>query len=143
MIFSFGQSEHERIAIDVVGYERPTSGDYDDDNWVVTQIEVRIGGFKGKARAALRTTELVEFGSQLRTLHETLSGTAEFTTLEGQLHLQLEGDGKGHINLKGEVMDQAGVGNRLHFSLEFDQSRLADSVRDLDAVISKFPVRSR
>ena len=99
--------------------------------------------FKGKARAALRTTELIEFGSQLRPLHETLSGTAEFTTLEGQLHLQLEGDGKGHINLKGEVMDQAGVGNRLHFSLEFDQSRLADSVRDLDAVISKFPVRSR
>ena len=143
MIFSFGQSEHERIAIDVVSYERPTSGDYDDDNWVVTQIEVRVRGFKGKARAALRTTELIEFGSKLRPLHETLSGTAEFTTLEGQSHLQLEGDGKGPINLKGEVMDQAGVGNRLHFSLEFDQSRLADSVRDLDAVISKFPVRSR
>jgi len=80
MIFSFGQSEHERIAIDVVSYERPTSGDYDDDNWVVTQIEVRVRGFKGKARAALRTTELIEFGSKLRPLHETLSGTAEFTT---------------------------------------------------------------
>jgi hypothetical protein len=83
MTFAFGQSEHERIAIDVVNYKRPTSGDYDDDNWVVTQIEVHVGGFKGKARASLRTTELIEFGSQLRPLYETLSGTAEFTTLEG------------------------------------------------------------
>ena len=54
----------------------------------------------------------------------------------------LSGDGKGRIELVGEVADQPGIGNRLHFALHFDQSQLAASIRDLESVISQFPVRT-
>jgi hypothetical protein len=140
-MFSFGQPERDRITVDVLRYERAVTGQREDDNWLVVQIEVRAGGFRGKANATIMTDELARFVSQLRPLYETLSGTAEFTTLEEQLHLHLSGDGKGHIELKGEVMDAAGIGNALEFHLQFDQSQLAESIHHLEKVTSSFPVR--
>jgi hypothetical protein len=142
MVFSFGQSERERIEVDVLRYERSLVGDYYDDNWLTVEIRVCVGGFHGKAEAAILSFELVNFVSELRPLFGTLSGSAEFTTMEEQLCLRLTGDGKGQIELVGEVEDQAGIGNRLHFSLRFDQSQLGVSIRELEAVTSKFPIRA-
>lgn len=142
MIVSFGQSQHERIEIDVISYERSPVGEHDDDNWLTIEIGVLAGGFRGKARAAIVTGELLEFLTQLRSLYQSLSGTAEFTTLEGQLHLKATGDGKGHVELVGMVADQPGIGNRLHFTLQFDRSQLGASIHELEKVTEAFPVRS-
>jgi hypothetical protein len=142
MIFSFGQSEQERIEVDVQRYERAPVGEYYDDNWLTTQVRVCAGGFHGKFDAAILTGELVAFLAQLRPLHETLRGTADFSTLEEQLHLRVTGDGKGHMELVGDVADQTGIGNRLHFRLQFDQSQLEASIRELERVTSAFPVRA-
>ena len=142
MTFSFGHSEEERIEVDVHGYERPASGEYWDDNWLRVEIRVRAGGFRGKAEATIITSELTGFLSELRPLFETLSGSAKFVTLEGQLSLRLVGDGKGHVELRGEVADQAGIGNHLRFALKFDQSQLGTSIRELERITSEFPVRT-
>ena len=141
MTFSFGQTEHERIEVDVLCYERTPSGEYHDDNWLNSQIRVSAGGFCGKVDAAIVTDELTEFLGQLRSLFSSLRGRAEFSTMEGQLHLTLTGDGKGHIALAGEVADQPGIGNRLHFALQFDQSQLGVAIRELERVTSTFPIR--
>lgn len=61
MTFSFGQSELERLEIVILGYEREPSGDHFDDNWLVTEISVRAGGFRGKANATILCGELVCF----------------------------------------------------------------------------------
>jgi hypothetical protein len=58
------------------------------------------------------------------------------------LHLRLTGDGKGHVELAGEVADQPGIGNRLHFTLHLDQSQLGASIHELERVTSQFPVRA-
>ena len=58
-----------------------------------------------------------------------------------RIRATLSGDGKGHIELVGQVADQPGIGNRLHFTLHFDQSQLAASVHELEKVIAEFPVR--
>jgi hypothetical protein len=142
MTFSFGQSERERIEAEVFGYERQRVGEYWDDNWLTVEIRVQAGRFRGNARAAFITDDLVGFVSQLRPLYETLSGSAEFKTMEGQLSMRLVGDGKGHIDLTGEVSDRkGGFGNHLRFTLQFDQSQLGASIRELERVISEFPVR--
>jgi hypothetical protein len=141
MIFCFGQSQHERIDVDVLRYERAPTGEYHDDNWLTVEIQICVGGFRGKTGAAILTGELVAFMSQLRPLFETLQGSAQFATLEEQLILRLTGDGKGHIQLHGEMADQPGIGNRLYFTLQFDKSQLGESIRALETVISKFPVR--
>jgi len=142
MVFSFGQSQHERIAVDVTRYERDASGEPSDDNWLIVQIEVSAGGFRGNTDADIMTGEMARFASQVRPLYDTLSGVADLNTLEGQLQLHLSGDGKGHIDLEGEVHDHAGIGNRLRFSFQFDRSQLAQSIRQLDAVLLAFPTRA-
>ncbi len=141
MKFSFGQSETERIEVDVQRYERAPSGNYYDDNWLTSQIRVSVGGFHGKVEATIQTAELDRFLTQLRPLYKTLRGTAEFSTLEGQLHLLLVGDGKGHMELTGEAEDQAGGSNQLRFRLQFDQTQLETSIHELERVISMFPIR--
>ena len=141
MKFSFGQSERERIQVDVSAYKRSASGEYHDDNWLTATIAVCVGGFSGRVGAAIVTDELVRFAQQLHRLYEELSGSAEFSTLEGQLSLTLSCDTRGHVALRGEVLDQAGIGNRLSFHLDLDQSFLQQSIRDLDTVIRAFPVR--
>ena len=141
MIFSFGQAERERIEIDVLNYERSPVGEYFDDNWLLVDITVRAGGFHGNASATIITGELEKFLSELKPLYEKLSGSVKFDTLEGQLKLQLNGDGKGHIELLGEVTDRKGDGNCLHFTLEFDQSQLRVSISELEKIMLEFPVR--
>ena len=117
MIFSFGQSENDRVEIDVLGYERTPVGEHFDDNWLVVKIRVHVGGFRGTSNASILTDELTRFLSELRPLYDKLKGSAEFSTMEEQLSLRLVGDGKGHVELRGEISDQAGIGNRLHFSI--------------------------
>lgn len=141
MFFSFGQSERERVEVNVLRYERAPIGDYYDDNWLEIEIRVQAGGFEGKMNAAILTEDLERFLSQLRPLYETLSGSAEFGTMEDQLSLKLTGDGKGHIELHGEVADRPGIGNRLHFALQFDQSQLRASISELEKATLQFPVR--
>jgi hypothetical protein len=138
----FGGQEHERLEINVLGYERAASGDYHDDNWLSAQVSVSCGAFRGMFPAAFLTAELESFRDQLAQLYEALSGSARFETLEGQLQLEITGDGLGHIHISGEAQDQAGIGNRLVFKIGIDQTQLQASVQSLASAMSSFPVRT-
>jgi hypothetical protein len=60
--------------------------------------------------------------------------------MEGQLALELIGDGRGHIRVEGISLDVVGVGNRLNFHFDIDQTYLARIVRSLEKSISMYPV---
>jgi hypothetical protein len=140
--FSIGGSERNNVTVEVLNYERPASGEYHDDNWVNVAVSVSAGAFTGNFAASFLTEEFVAFRSQLRELYKTLKGEATFTTMEGQLTLNLVGDGRGGITLKGEALDQPGIGNCLIFELALDQTYLASTLDGLDQVIDVFPVRA-
>jgi hypothetical protein len=140
--FSIGGSERNRITVEVVNYERVASGEYSDDNWVNVAVSVSAGAFSGSFAASFITDEFASFRSQLRELHRTLKGEATFNTMEGQLALHLVGDGRGGITLKGDALDQPGIGNCLSFELTLDQTYLASTLDGLDQIIAAFPVRS-
>lgn len=142
MKFSLGGTEHERIEVELTGYERKPAGEYYDDNWVRGHVSIKVGGFSGGFNAAFLAEDFSRFLGQLGPVYESLSGKAEFNTLEGQLMLAAKGDGKGHIEVRGEAMDVAGTGNRLTFYLELDQTQLAGTITELRNVVSEFPVRS-
>jgi hypothetical protein len=139
---SFGGSQHERVKIEVSGYERPDGSDnYHDANWLGIRIEVAAGAFRGTFDAAFLTSEFDALRSQLRTLYASLKGTVKFETLEGQLGLTFEGNGLGGIELRGEALDQAGIGNRLSFRLSLDQTHIGAALAQLEEVLERFPVR--
>ena len=141
MKISFGGQKREKVQIDILRYERQPIGEHYDDNWLSVELSVLAGGFFGKADPAILTDELVYFLPQLKLTDQTLKGSAEFTTIEEQLRLVLTTDGRGHVELEGELSDEPGVGNKLRFSLEFDQTQLSDSIAQLEKAISVFPVR--
>jgi hypothetical protein len=139
---AFGAEEYERVEITIFGYERAASGDYHDDNWLSVEVSVNCGAFHGKFPAAFLTRELESFHAQLTLLYQTLTGSARFETLEGQLELEATGNGLGRIKISGEARDQAGIGNKLIFEIGIDQTQLQTSVQSLAAAMSVFPVRT-
>ena len=135
--------ESEQIEIVVHGYERPDSTDYYDANWLSCEVSVAVGKFRGETRCALWTVDFHSFAKSLRELESNLAGSAEFTTMEEQLTLSLKGDGLGHFELVGEVIDRPGRGNGncLRWRFDVDQVQLDDFRRQIQRVVSTFPVR--
>lgn len=59
--------------------------------------------------------------------------------MENQVDIKIKGDGIGHLNAECEVMDFAGMGNKLIFEINFDQTHIPKLLNELGKIISKFP----
>jgi hypothetical protein len=117
----------------------PNSNDYWDGNWLNTEIELAAGAFRGRYFACLRVDELIRFRDQLTVLYDTLDGHAEFQSIESWLAIRVKGDGLGHFVVDVEARDDAGTGNRLNFSLSFDQTRIPEIIDRLHRITERFP----
>jgi hypothetical protein len=61
--------------------------------------------------------------------------------LEGQLELTLKCDALGHVSVDGAAMDVAGIGNKLLFELNIDQTHVPGILDSLKVTLKKHPVR--
>lgn len=140
--FSVGGTQRERVDVEVQAYERQPTGEYFDDNWVSVRVSVFAGGFRGRFDASFQIAEILGFRDQLDSLYRTLKGEAKLITMETQLTLTLTGNGRGGVSVKGEAWDQPGIGNRLEFTFEIDQTYLGKTLGELNDVMEAFPVRA-
>lgn len=138
--FRIGRSSREHVVVCVSRREHPEASDYWDGNWVYASVEIAAGVFRGTFEAQLRAEDFVRFRDQLRPLYENLGASATFDTMEGWLGIDIKGDGKGHFHAACTAVDQPGVGNRLTFGIDFDQTELPDILRGLDAICTAVPV---
>jgi hypothetical protein len=138
-----GYSENEFLLIGVLHREFPQNEDYWDGNWLVATVEVAVGAFRGEVKGYLRTDEFIAFRQEVVELYTRLTGTARFSTMEGWLTIQLTGDGLGHIVADCVLRDEPGTGNKLEFTLEFDQSYLPNILKGLTQVTQTFPIVGR
>ena len=131
--WSIGSSEHERLAITLL------SGPAEDEgyDWVSARATIAAGGFRGDSNVMLTFTDLVRFQQELHTLYRELKGEAALTTVEDQVNLKLTMDKLGHIEAAGYLMDEAGVGNCLTFTLSLDQTFLKQTLSELDTAIAE------
>ncbi len=112
-----------------------------DGNWLTCAIDARAGAFTARMTAHLRAEDFARFRAEADQLYRTLSGRAEFSTMEGWLRVELVGTPLGHLTARCELIDDSGTGNRLAFGLELDQTYLPPLVASLDAIIAAFPAR--
>jgi hypothetical protein len=138
--FRFGGDAAEYVEVTILGRLAPNATDFWDGNWLLSEVRLRSGGFTGAFSANLRTHEIADFTAELHNLHTTLRGTADLRTMEEQLTLGFAGDGRGHVTIKCEARDQAGVGNQLRFELSIDQTDLTPLLRQLDGVVARYSV---
>ncbi len=87
-------------------------------------------------------SDIVRFKEQLEPVYRNLRGTAEFTTIEGQLRIKVEVDKTGHVKASGELLDAAGVGNTLRFEIRFDQTLLWHTISEIDEAIFEIKRKS-
>jgi hypothetical protein len=136
-----GGAARECLVIEVFERERPQSTDYYDGNWLHASVQVHVGGFDGRVSGSLRAEEFVGFRDEVTALHQSLDGDATFRTMEDWLTVRMKGDGRGQIEVKGQLYEDPGSVNRLMFRLELDQTFLASILAGLDQVVTRFPVR--
>lgn len=138
--FRIGSSNAAHVILSPRIPERLESKSYWDDGWIDADITISAGAFRGEIQAQLRADDFVRFRDQLRPLYEKLTGAATFETMEGWISIQIKGDGKGHFHADCVADDQPGVGNRLMFGIDFDQTELPEMLRGLDAICEAIPV---
>ena len=111
-----------------------------DRNWVRTKVTVKGGAFSGQFTADLMTTDFELFKRDIKNLDKDFKGTAKLEPLEGQIIINVTGDGLGHFEVKCEATDQPGYGGTLSFSLSFDQTELHRLINELDKITKAFPI---
>lgn len=137
--FCIGKPESDFLRVQILS--RPYEGrDYRDGNWLAARVELRAGGFRGHFDAYLRGEELQAFRDAMNRLHAFEVNEAGFDTMEGQLSIKVNGDGLGHFEADCNAQDVVGIGNRLRFSLSFDQTEIPAIVAGLNSVVEEFPV---
>ena len=135
MEISFGHTEQEQISFfipDAILEKLKKSF----DKSATVRVQIQAGSFTGHAEPWLDVSDFVRFAPQAQRLYETLNGEARFETVENQIRLILTGDGKGHINLSGHLLDRCGDGNKLFFKLDFDQTLLKNSISDMERFLN-------
>ena len=129
------------IKIEVFGKQYPNTDDDWDENWLNCMISVKAGPFSGKFKANLMTTDFEMFKNGITELYNKLDGVATFYTLESQVDIKIMGDGIGHLTAQCEVMDNVGVGNKLEFEIDFDQTQIPELINQLEKITKEFPVK--
>jgi hypothetical protein len=140
LAFRIGGSNRAHVIVSPSRREWPGATDYWDGNWVYATVTVVAGLFRGSFEAQLRAEEFLRFRDQLRPLYEKLTGRAVFDPMEPWLRIEVEGDGKGHFHASCKADDQPGIGNKLAFGIDFDQTELPVILKGLDAICEAFPV---
>jgi hypothetical protein len=104
-----------------------------------------VAEFSAVLGLALVTHDFARFADELEQAVQVLKGTATFSTVEAGLAIEIKFTTAGHAEVFGSARSQTSNGpdvSMLSFSFETDQSFLAHTVRDLKAIVSRFPVRS-
>lgn len=138
-----GGAEHERVEVIVIGRACPDSFDIYDGNWLAAQINVAVGAFSGQLSCNLMAQDFEDLQPQLRRLHADLIGPVKFSTIERQLEFEISGDGRGHLKVRGRVVDQPGYGNSLTWSLTIDQTFISAMIASVTAISTTYEVRGR
>jgi len=121
----------------------PDATDYWDGNWLACTADVAAGAFRGSVNRLLRNEDIGRFHDRVVELYKRLTGEALFDTLEGWFDLRMIGDGRGHIEVRGQLCDDPVHGNVLEFRLFFDQTYLPPLMVQLRAAMEAFPVVAR
>lgn len=129
--WSIGGLNHERLEVELAG----APPEEDGIRWLYCRAAISAGKFSGNTDLNLTVDDLVCFRADLETAYKNMPGKAELKTLEDQLHLFVEIDRLGHVEVQGRLLDAAGIGNALHFIMRFDQTLLWRTISEIDELL--------
>lgn len=112
-----------------------------DSYWLKATVIIRAGAFSGTYEADFMSVDFVKFKKELEHLYHNLNSTATFEGLERYLSITLNGDGLGHLEGFCHASDKPGwMQNDLEFYVNIDQTYIPKLIRQLENIISEFPI---
>ncbi len=133
------QSNGRSINIEIIKRSRPESTDFEDGNWLETNIKIDVPGFNGHYGSNLRTDDFERFTQNLEKLKANEIKEVQFTTMEEGLHLIGVLEVSGNIKWEGTAKSQWG-GSCLTFNIETDYSSIDDLLNQLRETLDTYPV---
>lgn len=133
--------EQGGLTIEVHGYERPAAEDQDDANWLRCEVSVKAGPFGGSFKSAFTTYDLIGLADRLKVGLAELSGTVSFQNTEHDIVFDITFDKRGNANVHGTAQPHRSPEGSLTFRFDTDQSYLAQTLRQLEAVLRSFPAK--
>ena len=120
----------------VFGYPNETChwGGYDTQS----QLEIKSQGLTVLTNLYISTGELYNFYEQLSNAYNSLTGTANLSSYEGNLNLSLTFDNLGHANINAEYREYIEPSYSVKFNMETDQSYLKETVSELERIYQKY-----
>lgn len=119
----------------------PDSDDYWDGNWINSSAQMSANGATVEVIAPfIHLGELKRWYGQLLDLNKSLSGEANLEPMEPDLSVSMKAESLGHITVNVN-MTPDNISQKHWFEFEIDQSYIPKLIGDLEAVLSKFPIR--
>ena len=104
--------------------------------WLTGALTLTAGPWAGTCKVSFYRGELRKFGEEVEKLHRDLIGPARLKPMEPYLHLELVGDGNGHVIVQGRAQSPlSSDGTFVAFELGLDQTELlaiAKALRSAD-----------
>lgn len=100
--------------------------------WFRAQIRIVCDGMSGTTDAYLQPGELAKFAEEVRKLHRNLVGPAKLSPLEPNIVVEMIGDGRGHIRVKGSAQNDFSRKTSLNFEFTIDQTYLSEIAETLE-----------
>jgi hypothetical protein len=115
----------------------------DAEGWVHATVSLELGAWKGRYAAQFHIDDFSHFASGVAALSSSLEGEALLSSMDGYLEVRLTGDGKGHVEVKGEAWDRPRWGTHLEFEFAIDQTYLSAILTSTNAISQHLAGRSR
>lgn len=135
MIF---KNDIDFLEMKVIRRNHPNSDDYWDGNWLYTEINILVGGFKANYYTNLRAEELHKFYQDLTLLYNYAVKDIEFVTLEKGIYLKFKSQSNGLLDCEGVA--RCGVKNSLNFELVIESEALKNGLFQLQDIIKQYPM---
>lgn len=133
------KSEGKSLEIEVLRRSRPESTDFEDGNWLESEIKIDLPGFKGLYGANLRSDDFEQFYQDLEELRANQANEIEFTTMEEGIYLKGKLDVSGNIKWEG-VAKSSWDSGCLTFRIETDYSSIDSLLSQVQEILNEFPV---
>jgi hypothetical protein len=133
--------EHGSLTIEVHGYQHPGVEDQDDANWLSCTLTVKAGPITGGYKSSFTTYDLIRLHDDLKNVLTTLTGVVSFENTESDIEFNIEFNKRGGAAVNGVAHPNRWQGASLRFRLETDQSTLSQTLRQLEAVLRRFPIK--
>lgn len=128
------------MKVNIIARESPDTKNVYRANGLTCEVELAVPPFTGRIKAAYTTQEFFRFWTGLSMVLSSSKGEAVFGADEDALQVTVSIEGKGRGLVKGTTRVDAQTKTTVSFSFETDQTYLNKTCKELEAVITQFPI---